>query len=169
MTTPQDPLPIEPETDQLSIILFSGDLDKALAAFIIANGAVAMDMKVTMFFAFWGMNVLRRHNPPTTQKDFLSKMFGGMMPRGAKKLKLSQMHLGGMGTSMMKWVMKKKNVYSLPDLIKSAREAGVRMVACSMSMDVMGFETEEFIDGVEVGGVATFIGAATQSKSSLFI
>ena len=157
------------DNDQLSIILFSGDLDKALAAFIIANGAVAMDMKVTMFFAFWGMNVLRRHDPPDMQKDFLSRMFGGMMPRGARKLKLSQMHLGGMGTSMMQWVMKKKNVYSLPGLIKSAQEAGVRMVACSMSMDVMGFETEEFIDGVEVGGVATFIGAAVQSKSSLFI
>lgn len=155
--------------DQMSIILFSGDLDKALAAFVIANGALAMDTKVTMFFAFWGLNVLRKEDAPSPAKDLLSKMFGWMMPRGANRLKLSKMNMGGMGTSMMKYVMRKKKVYSLPQLIATARQSGVRLVACTMSMDVMGITKEELLDGVELGGVATFIGDASQSKSTLFI
>ncbi|MCL5097756.1 MAG: DsrE/DsrF/DrsH-like family protein [Candidatus Omnitrophica bacterium] len=155
--------------DQMTIILFSGDLDRALAAFVIANGALAMDIKVTMFFAFWGLNVLRKETARSPAKDLLARMFGWMMPKGAARLKLSKMHMMGMGTRMMKFVMRKKNVQSLPQFIEMARNNGVRFVACSMSMDVMGLKREELLDGVELGGVATFLGDACQSKSTLFI
>ncbi len=155
--------------DSKTLLLFSDDLDRALAAFVIANGAAAMDSQVTIFFAFWGLNVLRKQEGSAVRKDLLSKMFGWMMPRGADRLKLSKMHMFGMGTSMMKFVMKKKNVQVLGNLISSARQAGVRFVACSMSMDVMGITKEELMDHVEVGGVATFLGAADQSNMTLFI
>jgi peroxiredoxin family protein len=169
MDNTQPPPAPGPPAEKLAIIFFSGELDKAMAAFIIANGALAMDLKVTMFFPFWGLNVLRKEIAQLVKKDFLSRMFGWMMPRGASKLKLSRMNMGGLGTAMMKHVMRRKNVYSLPQLIESARQNGVRLVACSMSMDVMGISKEELLDGVEVGGVATFIGEASQSKSTLFI
>lgn len=155
--------------DRKTLLLFSNDLDKVLAAFVIANGAAAMDSQVTIFFAFWGINVLRKQGNPAGGKDLLSRMFGWMMPKGADKLKLSKMHMFGMGTSMMKFVMRKKNVQLLRDLISSAREAGVRFVVCSMSMDVMGIKKEELMDDVEVGGVATFLGAADKSNMTLFI
>jgi peroxiredoxin family protein len=149
--------------------VFSGDLDKVLAAFVIANGASTMGAKVSMFFTFWGLNALRREQPPPVEKDALSKMFGMMMPRGAERLKLSNLHMLGAGTAMMKHVMSSKNVDSLPTLMAHARHAGVRLIACSMSMDVMGIKREELIDGVEVGGVATFLGEADQSGTTLFI
>jgi peroxiredoxin family protein len=164
--------PAEEETpteDGLAMIVFSGDLDKVLAAFIIANGAAAMDTPVTMFFTFWGLNSLRRPESVKVKKSLIESMFGWMMPRGPDKLTLSKMNMGGMGTMMMKMVMKQKNVYSLPRLIESAREQGVRIVACTMSMDVMGITAEELIDGVEFGGVASFLAAAGESKTSLFI
>jgi peroxiredoxin family protein len=162
---------MEQETlpSELSMIVFSGDLDKVLAAFIIANGAAAMDTPVTMFFTFWGLNVLRRSESVKVKKSLVESMFGWMMPRGAEKLALSKMHMAGMGTMMMKQVMKQKNVYSLPKLIETAREAGVRMVACTMSMDLMGIAKEELIDGVEFGGVASYLAAADRSRTSLFI
>ncbi len=156
-------------SDCLSMIVFSGDLDKVLAAFIIANGAAAMGTPVTMFFTFWGLNVLRKSEPVPVKKGLLERMFGWMMPRGPEKLKLSQMNMGGIGTLMMKRVMQQKNVYSLPKLIESAREAGVSLVACTMSMDVMGIRPEELMDGVEFGGVATFLDAADRSRTTLFI
>ena len=152
-----------------TIVCFSGDLDKVLAAFVIANGAAAMGSKTTIFFTFWGLNALRRDNPPSVSKGFMDRMFGWMMPRGANRLTLSKMHMGGMGTAMMKMVMKGKKVMSLPELIAAAKEAGVRMVACSMSMDVMGLKPEELIDGIEIGGVGAFLGAANESNASLFI
>jgi peroxiredoxin family protein/TusA-related sulfurtransferase/rhodanese-related sulfurtransferase len=152
-----------------TIVCFSGDLDKVLAAFVIANGAAAMGNKTTIFFTFWGLNALRHHDPPSVSKGFIDRMFGWMMPRGAHRLTLSKMHMGGMGTAMMKLVMKDKKVMSLPELIASAKAAGVRMVACSMSMDVMGLKPEELIDGVEIGGVGAFLGAANESNASLFI
>jgi len=167
--TPALSTPAPETTDQMTIIMFSGDLDKALAAFVIANGALAMDTKVTMFFAFWGLNVLRKESAPSPAKEFLSAMFGWMMPKGPNRLKLSKMHMCGMGTRMMKFVMRRKGVYSLPKLIETAREQGIRLVACTMSMDVMGLTKEELLDGVELGGVATFIGDAMQSQSTLFI
>ena len=152
-----------------TIVCFSGDLDKVLAAFVIANGAAAMGSKTTIFFTFWGLNALRRDNPPSVSKGFMDRMFGWMMPRGANRLKLSKMNMGGMGTAMMKMVMKDKKVMSLPELICAAKEAGVRLVACSMSMDVMGLKPEELIEGIEIGGVGAFLGAANESNASLFI
>lgn len=163
------PLVAEAPLDQVSIILFSGDLDKALAAFVIANGALAMDMKVTMFFAFWGLNVLRKENGASGKKDVLARMFGWMMPKGPAKMRLSKMNFGGMGTAMMKHVMKKKNVYGLPQLVATARTHGARLVACTMSMDVLGLAQAELLEGVEAGGVATFLAEATRSKTTLFI
>ena len=159
----------EEQVEEMSMIVFSGDLDKVLAAFIIANGAAAMDTPVTMFFTFWGLNVLRKGESVPVKKGLVESMFGWMMPRGAEKLSLSKMNMGGMGTMMMKQVMQKKNVYSLPKLIESAKDQGVRLVACTMSMDVMGIRAEELIDGVEFGGVASFLDSAGRSRTSLFI
>lgn len=156
------------KTDK-SMVVFSGDLDKALASFIIANGAAAMGRKVTMFFTFWGLNVLRKDEKINVKKNFMEKMFGAMMPRGSKKLKLSKMNMGGMGSAMMKKIMKDKNVDSLETLIKQAQNNGVRMVACTMSMDVMGIKEEELLDGIEYAGVATFLSSAENSDASLFI
>ncbi len=155
--------------NELSMIVFSGDLDKLLAAFIIANGAAAMDTPVTMFFTFWGLNVLRRSESVKVKKSLVESMFGWMMPKGPDKATLSKMNMGGMGTVMMKRVMAQKNVYSLPTLMKTAKEAGVRLVACTMSMDVMGITKEELTDGVEFGGVASFLDAADRSRTTLFI
>lgn len=152
-----------------TMIVFDGDLDKAIAAFIIANGAAAMDRKVTMFFTFWGLNILRRDNKVDLQKTFVEKMFGAMMPRGSRKLKLSNMNMMGMGGKMIRGLMGQKNVSSLEELIRSAIASGVRVVACQMSMDLMGIRKEELIDGVELGGVATFLGAAETSDTNLFI
>lgn len=154
---------------RLTAVVFSGDLDRAMAAFIIANGAAAMGMETTLFFTFWGLNVLRKADPPAVEKGFLDAMFGAMMPRGAEKLSLSKMNMAGMGTAMMKHVMAEKKVATLPQLIENAREAGVRIVACTMSMDVMGLRREELIDGVEEGGVAAYLESAGDSTINLFI
>lgn len=155
--------------DGKTIVVFSGDLDKVLASFIIANGAAAMGRPVTMFFTFWGLNVLRRDSKEKVDKSFVEAMFGSMMPRGSEKLKLSKMNMGGMGTTMMKKVMKDKNVDSLQELMKKAMGAGVKLVACTMSMDVMGIKPEELIDGVELGGVGAYLADAEQSNVNLFI
>ncbi|MBM4086849.1 MAG: pyridine nucleotide-disulfide oxidoreductase, partial [Planctomycetes bacterium] len=152
-----------------TIIVFSGDLDRVLAAFVIANGAVASGSKVTMFFTFWGLNALRRPEPVAVSKGLLDQMFGWMMPRGADRLKLSKMNMAGMGTALMKHVMKTKNVNSLPDLMQMAQKAGVKLVACTMSMDVMGITKDELIDGLEFGGVATYLAAADSANVNLFI
>lgn len=152
-----------------NIIVFSGDLDKAIASFIIANAAAAMGRKVTMFFTFWGLNVLRKAQKVRVKKDFMSKMFGMMMPRGSKKLGLSSMNMFGMGAKMIRGIMKKKNISSLEELITSAIENGVELVACTMSMDVMGIKQEELIEGVQIGGAAAMIANAEESDMSLFI
>lgn len=152
-----------------TMVVFSGDLDKALAAFIIATGAASMGRKVTMFFTFWGLNILRHHEKTKVQKNFIENMFGSMMPRGSRKLGLSKLHMGGMGTQMMRAVMKSKNVSSLEELIEIAIDSGVKLVACQMSMDVMGIKPQELIKGVEIGGVATMLGAAELSDTNLFI
>ncbi|MCT4508081.1 MAG: CoA-disulfide reductase [Tepidibacter sp.] len=155
--------------DGATMVIFSGDLDKAIASFIIATGAASMGKKVTMFFTFWGLNVLRKHDAPNVEKDTLEKMFSMMMPKGTSKLPLSKMNMGGMGAKMINHVMEKKNVDSLETLMKNAMDLGVKIVACSMSMDVMGLKEEEFIDGVEIGGVASYLGAAEDSGLNLFI
>ncbi|MPM22090.1 Sulfurtransferase TusA [bioreactor metagenome] len=161
--------PAETEGNGKTIIVFSGDLDKVLASFIIANGAAAMGRPVTMFFTFWGLNVLRKSEKQNVKKSMVESMFGGMMPRGAARLKLSKMNMGGMGTAMMRRVMNDKHIDTLEDLIQKAMKAGVKMVACTMSMDVMGIRAEELIDGVELGGVGAYLGDAEESNVNLFI
>lgn len=152
-----------------TLIVFSGDLDKVLASFIIANGAASMGKPVTMFFTFWGLNALRKSDAPSVKKPFMDKIFGFMMPKGSKKLKLSRLNMGGMGTAMMKKVMKDKHVDSLEALMKQAMKSGIRLVACTMSMDIMGITKEELLEGVEYAGVATYLGAAEESNVNLFI
>ena len=157
--------------DQISIIVFSGDLDKVLAAMIIATGARAMDMEVKMFFTFWGTTMLRDKNKSPKGKDFMSKMFGFMLPKGSSKLKLSKLNMGGMGTEMLKGLMQKKNVASLEDLIKTAAELEVEINICQMSMDLMGFKKEEMIDypNLKYVGVGTYLADAGESRVQLFI
>lgn len=152
-----------------NIIVFSGDLDKAIASFIIANAAASMGRKVSMFFTFWGLNILRKPEKVSVHKDIISRMFGIMMPRGSKKLSLSKMNMGGMGAKMIRSVMNNKNVDSLEDLMRAAMENGVELVACTMSMDVMGIKKEELIDGVRMGGAAAMLANAEESDMSLFI
>jgi peroxiredoxin family protein/TusA-related sulfurtransferase len=154
---------------KMSIVVFSGDFDKAMAAFIIANGAASMGYEPTLFFTFWGLNVIRKDYYVPVKKNLIEKMFGWMMPRGAEKLALSNMNMAGMGLSMIKGIMKKKNVASLPDLISSAQASGVKLVACAMSMDLMGFSQEELLDGVEKGGVAMYLDRAGAGNINLFI
>ncbi len=160
---------VAPVKEDKTMVVFSGDLDKAIASLIIANGAASMGRNVTMFFTFWGLNILRRHEPVSVKKDFMSKMFSGMMPRGTKKLGLSKMNMMGMGPKMIRMVMKKHNVDSLETLLQTAIDNGVNIVACNMSMDLMGITESELIDGVNLGGVATYLGAAEESNVNLFI
>lgn len=157
-----------PEKNKQTIVVFSNDLDKALAAFIIANGAKASGKDVTLFFTFWGLNILRKDNI-NVKKSFIDKMFGFMMPKGADKLTLSKMNMGGMGSLMMKQVMKSKNISTLKELINQAQKLGVKFIACQMSMDVMGLQKEELLDGVEIAGVAKYIAESNNSNSNLFI
>nr|WP_282580195.1 DsrE/DsrF/DrsH-like family protein [Natroniella sulfidigena] len=160
---------IENDKNKKTMVVFSGDLDKAIASFIIANGAASMGSEVTLFFTFWGLNALRKDKPGKVKKSLMDRMFGWMMPRGSKKLQLSNMNMFGMGAKMIRKVMKDKGVDSLEALIGQAKLNGVRLVACQMSMDVMGIKKEELIDGVEVGGVASFISNAEESNMNLFI
>ncbi len=152
-----------------TIVVFSGDLDKAMAAFIIANGARAAGKEVTLFFTFWGLNILRKDNVSVKKENVVDKMFGMLMPKGADKLTLSKMNMGGLGSMMMRRVMKNKNVSSLKELIEDAQTSGIKFIACQMSMDVMGLTKEELIDGIEIGGVASYIDASSNSNSNLFI
>ncbi|MGN0849704.1 MAG: FAD-dependent oxidoreductase [Victivallaceae bacterium] len=152
-----------------AIILFSNDFDKVMAALIIACGMAAAGMKTGIFFTFWGLNALRRNPAPPVKKSFIQKMFGFMMPCGVNKLVLSKMNFGGMGTAMMKDIMKKQNVMSLPDLLRQARELGVKFTACEMAMNVMGITREELIEVDEVAGIASFVESAKGNANTLFI
>lgn len=157
------------EQNDKTFVVFSGDLDKTIAAFIMANGAAAMGRKVTMFFTFWGLNILRKAKKIRVKKTFIEKMFGFMMPRGTTHLGLSRMNMGGAGAKMIRGIMKQKGISSLEELVESAKAHGVQIVACQMSMDIMGIHQEELIDGVELGGVSTFLGSGEESDMSLFI
>ncbi|MFZ4452455.1 DsrE/DsrF/DrsH-like family protein [Salibacterium aidingense] len=160
----------EEEKNGTTMIVFDGDLDKAMASFIIATGAAAMGKQVTMFFTFWGLNVLRKENVQGgSDKKFMEKMFEKMMRRGPEKLGLSKMNFGGMGPKMMKKMMKNHNVSSLQEMIEMAQELDIKMVACTMSMDVMGLKEEELIDGLEYAGVASYLSEAEHSNLNLFI
>ncbi|MFC3747882.1 CoA-disulfide reductase [Paenibacillus sp. GCM10012306] len=152
-----------------TMVVFSGDLDKAIASFIIATGAVAMGKQVTMFFTFWGLNILRKIQAPAVEKNGMERMFGLMMPQGSKSLPLSKMNMGGLGPKMIRHAMEQKNVDSLEQLMQGAMNAGVRMIACTMSMDIMGIKKEELLDGVDFGGVASYLGAADDAGVNLFI
>ena len=136
---------------------------------ILATAPAAMGRKVTIFFTFWGLNILRKPKRVRVRKTLIERMFGMMMPRGTRKLGLSRMNMGGIGAKMIRWIMKSKNVESLESLMKQATDHGVRLVACQMSMDIMGIHQEELIDGVELGGVSTFLGSGETSDMSLFV
>lgn len=155
--------------DSQTMVVFSGDLDRAIAAFIIANGAAAMGKKVTMFFTFWGINILRRHERIKAEKNYIERMFSSMMPRGTKKLKLSQMNMAGIGPKMIRGIMEKKNVESLETLMDAAIKNGVELVACQMSMDLLGFREGELVEGIKLGGVGYYLGEAYNSNVNLFI
>ena len=155
------------DKSNMTMVVFSGDLDKAIAAFIIANGALTMGKKVTMFFTFWGLSILKKKN--LSKKNFIEKMFAMMLPKNSKDLPVSKMNFFGIGAKMIRSVMKKKNIMSLEELIKKAIDSGVNIIACTMSMDVMGINKEELIDGINYGGVGQYLGEAEKSNNNLFI
>jgi peroxiredoxin family protein len=162
------------DTTRKTIILFSGDFDKVMAALIIANGAAAMGDDVTVFCTFWGLNILRKPekvalNGDGANKSFLQKAFGAMMPKGTRKLGLSKMNFAGAGAPMMRRATKAAGGMSLEELFDSAREQGVKFVACTLSMDILGFKEEELIDGIEFEGVAAYLGEADEANVNLFI
>lgn len=154
--------------DGLTIVVFSGDLDKAIAAFIIANGALTMGKKVTMFFTFWGLSILKRKNI-NTNKSLIEKMFSFMLPKNSKELPISKMNMFGTGPKMIRWIMKKKNIMSLETLMAESLKNGANLVACTMSMDVMGVKKEELIDQISFGGVGQYLGEADKANKNLFI
>ncbi|PKM40737.1 MAG: NADH dehydrogenase FAD-containing subunit [Firmicutes bacterium HGW-Firmicutes-9] len=162
---------LQGQENRLLMIVFSGELDKHIAAMIIATGAAAMGMKVTLFFTFWATAALRDPKKNVKGKNFLSKMFGVMLPKGRNKTVLSNMNMAGMGTAMIKDLMKKKNVASLDELFEAAAALGVEINICEMSMDLMGFKYEEMIDypNMKVCGVATMLADAKESAVQFFI
>lgn len=149
--------------------MFSDDLDQAIATFVLANGAAATGTKVSIFFTFWGLNVIKKEHKPHVKKDFFGKMFSWMLPSSSRKLHLSQMSFFGLGDRLMRHIMHSKNIEQLEDLRQAAQNAGVEFIACQMTMDMMGISKEELIDGVNVGGVATYMQRAEQSNVNLFI
>jgi peroxiredoxin family protein len=159
------------DTTKKTIILFSGDFDRVMAAFIIANGAAAMGDDVTIFATFWGLNIFRKDEKVSSdgKKTFLQKAFGGMMPKGTKKLGLSKMNFAGAGAPLMRKAMRDQNTMSLEELVQSARDLGVKFVACTLTMDILGFKQEEMIDGLEYAGVAAYLGEADEANVNLFV
>lgn len=156
------------KTDK-TIMVFSGSLDHAMAAFNIAVGAASMGFKVHMFFTFWGINILKKETLSIKNKDFMGKMFTLMMANGPTRLNLSKMNMGGLGTWMMKKRMESKNISLLPELIKMAQSMDINMMACDMTKEVMGIEDDDLIDGLDVQGVAGFMDVSNQSDTTLFI
>jgi peroxiredoxin family protein len=157
------------EQKRTTIILFSGDYDKVMAAYIIANGAAAYDHEVTIFHTFWGLNALRKDETIEVKKTFLEKMFGKMMPRGADKMGLSKMNFAGFGPKMIKDVMKKHNAMTVPQLIEMAQEQEIKLVACTMTMDLLGLSQAELLDNIEYAGVAAYLADAQEGNVNLFI
>jgi peroxiredoxin family protein len=154
---------------QCAIIIFSGDLDKALAGFVLATGAAAAGMAVSMFFTFWGLSVLKKPGAQGGRKNLKESMFKMMTPASSLALGTSQLNFFGLGAAMLRSMMIEKNIASLEELMDVAREMGVKMMACTMSMDAMGVTKEELLDGIEYGGVAAYMGDASQSRVTLFI
>lgn len=164
--SPQD-TPLQPS--KATIVVFAGSLDKVMAAFIIATTAAAMGIETTMFFTFWGLTALKKGGPGECKRNWMQKMLALMLPRRVESLPLSQMNMGGMGSAMLKKIMEQKNFSSLPELIEAAQDLEVRMIACQMSMDAMGFCKEELIEGVQIAGAATYVGEARDGQINLFI
>ncbi len=152
-----------------TFVLFSDDLDKTLATFVLANGAAATEEKVTIFFTFWGLNAIKKSDKPKVNKDIFGKMFSMMLPSDSKSLKLSKMNMSGIGSKMMRHIMKRKNIDSLEQLRDAAIKNGVEFIACQMSMDVMGVTREELLDNVTIGGVATYMSRTDNANLNLFI
>lgn len=165
----ENPHPLVETKDGATVVVFSGDLDKALASFIIATGARAMGKEVTMFFTFWGLNIIKDPHAPKLKKTGLDKLFSKMMPKSAAKLPISKMNMFGLGSKMIQFVMKNKKVDALSEMIAKAEALGVKMVACTMSMDVMAIERDELLPFIEFGGVGTYLGDAEDSHLNLFI
>ena len=157
------------EKKRTTIVLFSGDYDKAMAAYIIANGAAAYDHDVTIFHTFWGINALRKCEPVAVKKGFLEKMFAKMMPRGAEKLPLSNMNMAGIGPKMIQHVMNKHHALTLTQLIDMAQEQDIKLVTCTMTMDLLGLQEQELLDGVQYAGVAAYLADAEDGNVNLFI
>jgi peroxiredoxin family protein len=160
--------PAQDLENQVSLVVFSGDMDRAIAAFIIATGAAAMGMQVSMFFTFWGLNVVKKQKV-YTGKNMIEKGFTAVLPAGAQNLGLSQMNFFGAGAAIMRKLMQDHQVSSLAELVEMTQELGVRMTVCDMSRELLGVRDEELMDGLEFGGVATFLGDAARSKAALFI
>ena len=156
-------------TKKTTIVLFSGDYDKAMAAYIIANGAAAYDHEVTIFHTFWGLNALRKEEKVQINKGFLEKLFSKMMPRGAERMGLSKMNYAGFGPKMIKHIIDKHHVMTLPQLIALAQEQNVNLVACTLTMDLLGLKEEELLDGIEYAGVAAYLAEAEDGHVNLFI
>lgn len=160
----------ETKPDKVTIVLLSGDMDKAMAAFIIATGAAAMGMQVTMFFTFWGLNVIRKEGATSSAKDFLRKAFGWLNKGGAKNLPLSRFHFGGLGSIMMKKVMKDNRMPSVPELLETAQDLGVKMIACTTTLGLLGISKDTLIEGIdELAGVSTYLVEAKDGAVNLFI
>jgi len=160
----------ESKPDRVTIVLLSGDMDRAMAAFIIATGAAAMGMQVTMFFTFWGLNAIRKPGASTSAKDWLRRMFGLLNAGGASRLPLSRFHFGGLGTSMMKRVMRQNRMPGIPELLETAMDLGVRFIACTTTMGLMGISKDTLIEGVDqFAGVTTYLAEARQGSVNLFI
>ena len=160
---------LEDKGNNLTMVLFSGDFDKAFAAFIIANGALAMGKEVTMFVTFWGLDAIKKPSFKTSGRGLLEKMVLWMRPKGPNKLATSKMNFAGIGPKLFRFMMGRKNVESLNSMIEMAQEFGLKIIACQMSMDVMGIKKEDLLDGIEIGGVAAFLNNSYKSNTTLFV
>jgi peroxiredoxin family protein len=160
----------ETKPDRVTIVVLSGDMDRAMAAFIIATGAAAMGMQVTMFFTFWGLNIIRKQGATSSAKDWLRRTFGWMNKGGAANLPLSRFHFGGLGTTMMKKVMKDNKMPGIPELLEMAQDLGVKMIACTTTLGMMGISKDTLIEGIDqLAGVTTYLAEARHGSVNLFI
>lgn len=155
--------------NRATLVVFSGDLDKVLASFVIGTGAAAMGLEVSMFFTFWGLSTLKKREAKRHRRDIYERMFAVMTPSNTQAMGVSKLNFGGMGAVMLRRMMKNKDIASLEELMELARESGIRMIACTMSMDVMGITAEDLVEGIEFGGVGAYLGDAARSRVTLFI
>jgi peroxiredoxin family protein len=155
--------------NRLTMVVFSGDLDKVLASFVIATGAVGMGLDVSMFFTFWGLSTLKKRDAKRHHRDLYERMFAVMTPTGTQAMGVSKLNFGGMGAVMLRRMMKNNEISSVEELMELARESGVRMIACTLSMDVLGITQDDLVDGLELGGVGAYLGDAAKSRVTLFV